>query len=153
MEENYADEQANTFTQIMTKANTRTHQYTMNAKYQNTQRAGLSFINKEDRIIERELRNNMDQTEDNIRPRTPPNIKLDENQHPDLLEDDSEERFAEECLKIQKKEPIRKMSGYNNKRRESSKTIQSRDQQAYDETDVKYYLQEMVQLMSTKDKE
>lgn len=117
MKENNADEQANTFAQIMTKANARTRQYTMNAKYQNTQRAGLSFINKEDRIIERELRSNMDQTEDNIRPRTPPNIKLDENQHPDLLEDDSEERFAEECFKIQKKEPIRKMSGYNNKRK------------------------------------
>ena len=43
---------------------------------------------KEQRLIRRELRNNIDENEDFTRARTPPNIKLRSSDHTDLLDEE-----------------------------------------------------------------
>ena len=89
-----SNERANMFSRAMRQAPNRIRQNTL-----------APHILKEERIIERELRTNMDENEDNVRPRTPPNIKLQEyNQSEDFFNatgnNNSNERFTENYLKI-----------------------------------------------------
>ena len=132
MKENFADEQANMFSQLMNQSSSRTRQNTMGPGSIN-QSNRLFLQSKEDRIIEREMKINIDQTEDNIRPRTPPNIKLQEFDQPDLFTDGSNERFTEKFLQIKQMQPgggnnSRRMTGNKsnqNSRRKSGMTFQS----------------------------
>ena len=94
MKKNNSNERAKEFSRAMRQAPNRSRQNTL-----------APHLLKEERIIERELRSNMDETEDNVRPRTPPNIKLqDYNQSEDFFNatgnNNSIDRFTENYLKI-----------------------------------------------------
>ena len=87
----------------------------------------------------------MDQDEDNIRPRTPPNIRLeDKDQSEDFYlgsgnNSSSKDRFTENLLKINTK-PMQRQNSSNRRRRSSgiSVSISARQQsEMQNESDVK----------------
>ena len=146
MKENNSNERANIFSRAMKQAPNRIRQNTL-----------APHILKEERIIERELRSNIDETEDNLRPRTPPNIKLqDYHQSEDFFaatgNSNSNDRFTENYLKIDP-QPMRRNMSSNPRRRSSGLTQLSARLQSevQNDAEVKNYLQEMVSMMTTKD--
>ena len=111
MKENNNNERANMFSRAMKQAPNRIRQNTL-----------APHLLKEERIIERELRVNMDENEDNMRPRTPPNIKIqDYNQSEDFFlatgNNSSNDRITENYLKIN---PLPMRRNFSSNRRRSS---------------------------------